>query len=159
MVYQYRCKIISYAYLDIQNVPDYIFTYSSISDVDLTEKVVTIGYGAFQQTGLKSIALPNTIREIKASAFKACSLTEIYLPDGLEIIGESCFESCNAMLSIFIPKSVVTIGKYAFKNAGSYYLSPKFSIRCEASSCPIGWDSYWNHNGLNFYSVTWNQTR
>ena len=48
--------------------------------------------GVFQESGLKRVKLPSTLKRIEYRAFTACeSLKCIDLPESLEYIGERCF--------------------------------------------------------------------
>jgi uncharacterized Zn finger protein (UPF0148 family) len=65
---------------------------------------------------LKSIELPNTIKEIRGGAFQGCSsLEEINLPVGITEIHGSTFENCYSLKSIVIPVGVTRIGGSAFR--------------------------------------------
>ena len=64
---------------------------------------------------MKTVDLPEELKEIRASAFTACKgLTELELPDGLEVIGKSAFSQCTSLKRITIPASVTEIPKSAF---------------------------------------------
>lgn len=87
----------------------------TIGRVDISGTVQTIGTSAFAGTGIESISFPSGIREIANSAFEGCSaLYSVTLPTTLVDIGESAFKGPNLMSSIFIPKSVTSIGANAF---------------------------------------------
>ena len=72
--------------------------------------------GAFaQNTGLKSIVLPDTITEIPAKAFySAVNLETITLPSNLTAIGDRAFYN-TGLTSIVLPDSVASIGTQAFQ--------------------------------------------
>lgn len=78
--------------------------------------VVKIGNGAFNECReLKSIVIPDTIKEIGASAFEECSkLENIYIGNSVETIGDSAFYLCEELKEIKIPDSVIEIGMNAF---------------------------------------------
>lgn len=59
-----------------------------------TLKVTSIGEYAFDNSGLSSIYLPNTILSIKAHAFSGCGLTSISIPKSVVSIEESAFSDC-----------------------------------------------------------------
>lgn len=71
----------------------------------------------FSQTNIKSITLPQTMRELDANAFYRCkSLVSVTLPETLEKIGNGAFQQCENLPAISIPDSVTSIGANAFEN-------------------------------------------
>ena len=102
-------------------------------------KAVTkiIHYG-FDQAGLVSITIPNTITEISRNAFNGCNkLTSISLPNSVTTIETYAFEK-TGLTSIVIPASVTSMGQYVFRECD--HLS---EIYCEATSKPEGWENMW----------------
>ncbi len=83
----------------------------------IREKPVTqILPGAFQQSYIQTITIPDTVTSIGENAFKDCtSLTPITIPDSVTSIGASAFEGCTGLTSVTIPDSVTSIGDSAFK--------------------------------------------
>ena len=72
--------------------------------------------GAFQQSYIQAITIPDTVTSIGENAFKDCtSLTPITIPDSVTSIGASAFEGCTGLTSVMIPDSVTSIGENAFK--------------------------------------------
>lgn len=72
--------------------------------------------GAFQQSYIQAITIPDTVTSIGENAFKDCiSLTPITIPDSVTSIGASAFEGCTDLTSVTIPDSVTSIGDSAFK--------------------------------------------
>lgn len=74
------------------------------------------GYYSFEKCKiLKTVVLPNTIREIEAKAFTDCTwLRSINLPSSLEIIGAWAFHGCVSLTTIALPSSLKKIGNNAF---------------------------------------------
>lgn len=59
-------------------------------------KLETIGSSAFSSTKIKSLNLPNGIREIGAQAFLDCTpLTDLTIPSSVEKIGANAFKNCS----------------------------------------------------------------
>lgn len=55
--------------------------------------VTTIGEGAFSNSSLTAVTIPDTVREINTYAFSGCTaLQEIHLSDSVEIIGPYAFQ-------------------------------------------------------------------
>lgn len=59
---------------------------------------------------LRSIVLPNTLRQIRQEAFSCTNLQYIVIPEGVEEIHSAAFEFCPQLQSIFIPSTVREIG-------------------------------------------------
>ena len=77
--------------------------------------VTGIGKGAFYQSELKSITLPDSLKEIGEDAFRGCTkLTSVILPDSIGIIGECAFMHCYHLNSVRLPESVKRIEGWAF---------------------------------------------
>ena len=77
--------------------------------------VTSIGKRAFYGAkNLKTVSLPETVKEIGAMAFVECTgLTQIDLP-GLENLGWGAFYGCESLVNITLPESLRTIGEKAF---------------------------------------------
>ena len=99
-----------------------------------------------------NVIIPNTynglpVLAIANSAFKNCNaLTSVIIPDSVISLGDYAFDNCPALTSVVIPDSITFIHGTIFKNCNS------LTIYCEAASKPRGWDIYWNR--LN-PSVVW----
>lgn len=116
--------------------------YVSVDGEDLPVK--SIGYCSFNgsaagiATGngirLKSVSIPYTVTSIDAMGF-------IYYNDRY-----------SDSTSIFIPASVVSIGSSAF------FECKDFSIFCEATTKPEGWDNNWNRVNSSNLPVVWGAT-
>jgi len=98
------------------------------------------GVGAFLNTAITSVTIPETVRFIGAGAFEGCNdLTDIIIPDSVTSIGDAAiygcvnlanitigsgvmfindwaFFGCTSLAGIIIPDSVTTIGQEAFGN-------------------------------------------
>lgn len=71
--------------------------------------------GAFAESGLADITLPNSVTAIGDEAFHYCrSLPSIMLPSALDSIGSFAFADCDSLTSVIVPDSVQTVGAYAF---------------------------------------------
>ncbi|MFO7867896.1 MAG: leucine-rich repeat protein [Bacteroidales bacterium] len=77
--------------------------------------------GVFDNKGITSLQLPNTILHIGDYAFSNNELSNIIIPDGVKYIGTQAFSS-NNMDSINIPNSVTYIGQQAFWSIDSIIL-------------------------------------
>lgn len=103
-----------------------------------------LNYGALYNCKyLESVKLGNGVKEIESYAIYDCvCISNFYIGDNVEIIRTSAFKIENGvnpqLKSIFIPKSVLTIERYAFINYSSIT-----TFNCEAKSKPSEWDYYW----------------
>ena len=65
--------------------------------------------------GIKSIVLPNGVKNIGNSSIYYCqSLTSITIPDSVLSLGSGAFSMCSSLASLTIPDSVTSIGNSAF---------------------------------------------
>jgi len=118
---------------------------SALTSITIPSNITTIDNNAFNNTGLTSITLPNTVSTVNSSAFKNCNklvsvtlsshtsfttlssnlffacaaLTSITIPSNITTIDTGVFEYCFALPSISIPNSVTSIGTLAFTNCNS----------------------------------------
>lgn len=80
--------------------------------------VVSIGDEAFRRSGVKSVFIPDSVKEIKADAFAdSTELTTVKFSSNLESIGDTAFYNCeNLSSAIRFPESLKKIGDCAFEN-------------------------------------------
>ena len=96
-------------YTGSENIPEEV-TY-----LNKTYKVTSIGEGAFFNSQLNSVTIPQSVTSIGKNAFFACNrLTSIIIPSKVTSIGESAFYGCSELTSVIIPPHVTTIGSAAF---------------------------------------------
>ena len=73
----------------------------------------------YNEAGVTSVTIPNTIKVIESHAFGLCdNLTSVTIPDSVEVIGDSAFYSCDSLTSISLPKALTSIGSNAFYSCG-----------------------------------------
>lgn len=83
-------------------------------DVIISNNVIEIAVGAFKYCkNLRSVSIPESIKEIPDEAFMYSSLRAIELPDVLSVIGKQAFAFCNIKY-LHIPSKVKSIGVSAF---------------------------------------------
>ncbi len=77
--------------------------------------VKRIGHGAFYDSGLTSLDLPESVTEIDTAAFFGCyNLTSINIPEGVSVIRHATFYECYELRSVNLPSSIKTIEDEAF---------------------------------------------
>ena len=81
---------------------------------DDSNSVTTIGEGAFQNSHLASVTLPNSLTSIGAYVFATCYLATVAIPNSITSIGEKAFYHCGILTSVAIGDSVTNIGPFAF---------------------------------------------
>lgn len=88
----------------------------------IPEDVLEIGYGAFKQTLISSVALSPRLGKIYDDAFSSCkTLTgALNLPETLTYIGQNAFGQCSLTGELHLPNSLEYIGTSAFFSAGSF---------------------------------------
>lgn len=79
--------------------------------------VTNIGRGAFaDNTTLRSVILPDSVRRIESAAFKNCyRLSSVGLGSNMEVVGVSSFENCISLRKIVFPDTAMCIGPSAFE--------------------------------------------
>ena len=92
------------------------FRNTSINDIILPESLQIIGDGTFSNCKeLKSIIIPNNVWYIGTQAFGGCTgLEDITFSENVTYIENDAFQSCTSLKSIIIPKNVTHIGISAF---------------------------------------------
>ncbi len=123
----------------IEEIADYAFSESSITEIEIPGSVKTIKNFAFDDcknlvrltigdgvttlgrnvfsgcSSLKSVRVPNSVKEVAENMFFKCtSLEEVQLPENLEAIGRSAFGNCSSLANIELPKHVGKIAVNAF---------------------------------------------
>lgn len=80
--------------------------------------VTEIGTFAFSYiTGVKSVKIPETVRNISFAAFYFCiSITDVNMPNQLLTIGDAAFQLCRGLTKIHLPEGVRSIGASAFSD-------------------------------------------
>ena len=87
---------------------------SGASRIEIPEGMTVIDSNAFKNnTKLKEVILPSTLKSIGISAFEGTSLSKIELPSSLTYIGKNAFANIKTLTEVIIPKSVES-ASYAF---------------------------------------------
>ena len=108
--YSDHIEISSFKSLDVDSltVPD------SIDGLPVT----VIGIYAGQICKMKTLTLPDTLKEIGPYCFSNCpNLTTLNIPDSIEQIGFRAFEDCTSLATINFPDHLVKTGSFTFENS------------------------------------------
>ena len=78
----------------------------------MTEVPISI----FEDSGIKKISLPNSIKLIKERAFRGSRIEEVVLPESVETIEVEAFYECERLTKINFPNSLKRIEQAAFSS-------------------------------------------
>lgn len=76
----------------------------SLLSLTLPSGVKTIGYCAYEYSGLQSITLPSRLENIGSFAFHETQIKSIHLPDSVTNIESYAFSDCQQLQSVALPK-------------------------------------------------------
>lgn len=114
----YECTSLEKVVLgnDVKDIEDGAFSMcSALTEIKLPPKLKTINANAFNNSGLKNIDFPDSLRTIGPYAFCGCDkLHEAIIPEGVTKIDECAFSECEVLQRVEIPSTVKVIGKNAF---------------------------------------------
>ena len=88
-------------------VPEGIFSYTNIENVNIPDSVTEVEELAFQNCEkLKSIKLPSSVKQVGYRAFENCTELQSIDLGKIEGISFSAFENCTSLEEILIPKTL-----------------------------------------------------
>ena len=94
----------------IDEIPRRAFLCSAVSNIEIPNSVKKVCYGAFDNTPLEKIVIPDSVIEIESGAFEGCEkLVSVTFGNTLKTIGEKAFYR-TAITEITLPASVTEIG-------------------------------------------------
>lgn len=127
--------------LAVVNVADGNSYYCSIDGI-LFNKVLSLLHTYPSAKESATYAIPESVYKIGKGAFSNSKLRYVSMPNSISEIGSSAFAYCYYLDSINLPASIKTIGNYAFNYC--LYLQ---SVRCEAIIPPTcGTNIFYNVN-------------
>ena len=82
----------------------------------IKDGTICIAENAFEEgcEQLIGVKIPNSVKYIEEGAFGDTGITSIEIPEGVESLGDMVFANCYALTDVVIPSSVKSIGEYAF---------------------------------------------
>lgn len=103
------------------------------------EKLAIIKYNVFNAYDLYSkmaLILPNTLKILGFQSLALTNTDEVRIPRGVHTIEENVFSSTRSIMTLFIPNSVLFIGRAILSTNGTYFYH---TILCEFETLPLGW--------------------
>lgn len=117
----YKTRIaLSFINKSLKYIGNYSFTINpGIENIDLSDMECEIGQGCFYEwVKLKSIVFPSNLKILPIEILRNCqSLKNVCIPDSVEIIDALAFFN-TSLTEINLPKSLISIGQYAFGGCG-----------------------------------------
>ena len=94
-----------------------------ISNVEMPDRINYISFGAFQESGLTSITLPNSLKSITGNMFRKCfALESITIKANVKEIDEGAFDYCYNLKTVHYKGSKEMWDKIDITNERNEYL-------------------------------------
>ncbi len=90
------------------------FSHTTVKFIKLGNGFKYIENGAFYESNLLGIILPETLETIEFRAFENSKLQRIIIPDSVTEIGEECFKNCENMTYAKLPQKLECISDKLF---------------------------------------------
>lgn len=90
------------------------FPLGKEGEFSIPETMTAIGENALRGAAITSLKLPNDLKSLGRGAFSESSLKEISIPDGITNIPEALFQGCQNLKTVRIGNGIRSIGSYAF---------------------------------------------
>ena len=133
MIYSLNSDGNSYTLADLGSLKDSDVAIPSLYN---GKPVTAIGDGAFANSSINSITMPDTIEAIGAGCFKECSnLSSVVLSKNITRIENQTFSSCRNLRTITIPDGVEYVGMDAFAWSGLTSIVFPDTVTCLDSGC------------------------
>ncbi len=103
----------------VTTIEEGTFDNCALKEIDLNN-VETIGYRAFINcSDLKSIAIPETVKELGADVFWGNGLTELVVPENVVMVGDRICYGCSSLRYATINSKVMSMGEGLFENCAN----------------------------------------
>lgn len=88
-----------------------------LNQIHLPDKLETLCEGAFTDTGITEITVPDSVVRMDDFIFAYChKLEKAKLPRNLEIFGERLFYDCRTLAQVSLPETLLGLPAYTFLN-------------------------------------------
>ncbi len=109
------------------------FANSKVTEVVIPNSVTRIEESAFAfAIDLTDVTLPLELTEVPDYCFAGTSLVNILVPEGVKEVGEGAFKDCVMLHTVMLPASLKYIDDYAFDGCHNLY-----EMYCAATEAPI----------------------
>ena len=134
----------------LTTVMDQAFAWSGVSDVEMPQSCVNMGWGVFFCSKINRARLSDALPEIPSGTFTLCyGLTDFKFPASIRKIDRGVFMRCTSLVSIEIPEGCEEIGEHAFASE-SYVLG---DVKISSTVKKIGNEAFMD-NKINHLKVT-----
>ena len=115
----YYCKNLESVEWNSSIVPSSCFMQcKNLEKVKLGKNVTTIGYGAFQNTGLTTYRIPASVTTVEDRAFSYCkNLTKLTIGKNVVSVPGRIVSGCEVLQDVVIEEGVKSISPDAFRNS------------------------------------------
>ena len=123
------------------------FRDTNVTDVQIPNTVTEIGDSVFDSAlRLANVTLPMGITSVPAAMFEKTAIKAVAIPDGVTLVGEGAFQTCESLESVFLPSTLQKIEAYGFN--GCQQLR---EIYCLAATPPeaTGWAIFLGLSGID----------
>ena len=104
----------------VVDVDNGVMTVIEIPDSIAGSPVVAIESGAFTNSEVTGVKIPDSVTLIKEKAFYFCmTLVEVEFGNGVQEVGYEAFEGCFALTKVSLNQGLKSIGEMAFGNTPS----------------------------------------
>ena len=95
----------------------YTVENATLEHVRFVDGVTSIGDYAFQNSGIKDFAIPDSVNTIgKYFCYGCTGLTEMSIPNSVSAIPEYAFYGCTNISKLILSRNTNSIGDYTFYN-------------------------------------------
>ncbi len=148
----YSCKQLSTIHLpsNLKTIGSQVFrSCSALKTIDLPNTLTNISSGSFEDSGLTSVTLPESMTTVQGF-YGAYNLEVVIIPSTATSISSSAFCDCYSLKTIIIPKNIKKISSSIFTRCN------KLTVYMEHSdSSELTLTNGWNSNRpVYYYSET-----
>ena len=100
----------------LSEIPEYTFYgCDALAEIQIPDNIKAIKFGAFLNSGLVEITIPDSVTELGERAFMYCDkLQKVWIGEGITEIGEAAFWNAEKLSSVHFPLSLEVIGDNSF---------------------------------------------